>query len=176
MTSTLKSTSQLKKEIEIDNHNQKQSNIEVMNFNLQKKLEERNAYRIKNWSDDEIRNYYKFLLKLNVAHKKIIENLTQLIVTKAENVLKKNINTTSFKIWFDIQDNINNSQFKINTILYGFKNPKNNTLCRLRHLEAGITQTPITILNSDLNKYGYIIKDISDTSKSFQKIWEVTIM
>ena len=105
-----------------------------------------------------------------------LRNLTQLIVTKAENVLKKNINTPSFKIWFDIQDNINNSQFKINTILYGFKNPKNDTLCRLRHLEAGITQTPITILNSDLNKYGYIIKDISDTSKSFQKIWEVTIM
>ena len=170
---SIRSVDQIRNKIILANNNKKITNI---NFNLEKKLEDRLKFRELNWSETDRQNYDKFLIRLNIAHKKLTQNLVEYIVNKSERVLNKNINALSFKIWLGSDkefDKCNTSEFQINSLLYGFWNQYNNKICRLRHLEAGINCIPIVHINGELNHHGYKIVDITDTRKSFNKVWEV---
>ena len=167
----IKSVSEIKRDISNKNSIQTiENNKYIINkLNLRKNIREK-------WSLNEQNYYNKFLLKLNMADKKIKNVLIEYIVKRTENCLKKNLNTKSFKIWIKslvLPDFSKYYDFKILSILYGFWEPKSKNYSRIKHFEAGIFQTPLEYINIKLAQYGYKIEDISNTGLSFNTVWIV---
>ena len=137
-------------------------------FDIEKLLDLRLKIRNK-WKPEDRLKYDTFLLRLNVADQNFKKELVELIIAKTQRMLRKNINTTTFKLWMD-KIKMKNSEFKNTTLMYGFWDIKTKRFSRIKNFEAGIKETPLEYVNNQLNKLGYKIEDVSNTSLSFQKL------
>lgn len=157
----------------------KQNKSNKKNFNsrrdrLQKILASRKLKR-DGWDKEKRDNYIQFLTRLKAAHDNYITALSNKIGECAENILRKNIKTNTFKLWDPQNIKCDLKGFSEFTIYRGFWNGEKKKHDRLPHMESGIKATPIVQVSRTLRPMGYIVKDISDVNLSLHIVIEVTL-
>jgi hypothetical protein len=141
---------------------------------LQKILASRKLKR-EGWEQEKRDNYNQFLVRLKTAHDNYVTALSNKIGECAENILKKNVKTKTFKLWDPQNIKCDLKGFSEFTIYRGFWNAEKKKHDRLPHMEAGIKATPLVQVSRTLLPMGYIVRDISDVSLSLHIVIEVTL-
>lgn len=141
---------------------------------LQSILESRKKKR-ETWDEEKRQNYEKFLERLKEAHDNYVTALKNKIVECAGNVLEKNINAKSFKLWDPQNIECDLKDFSEFTIYRGFWNAEKKKHDRLPHMEAGISAVPLRQVTRELRSLGYNVQDVSDLSKSTHVVIQVSL-
>jgi len=136
-----------------------------------KSILEHRAENREKWDEEKRNNYNMFLANLLKYHNETVDALTTEIVNRARTALE---NGRSYFLFTDPQEYVK-GDFKPNALLYGFWNPERKLHNRLSHIEAGIHTTPFKQLQENLLPKGYVLQNISDTSKSFRTYWKVML-
>lgn len=142
---------------------------------LQSILESRKQKR-ETWDQEKKENYEKFLNQLKKAHDNYVSALKNKIVECAENILQKNINAKSFKLWDPQNIECDLKEFSEFTIYRGFWNAEKKKHDRLPHMEAGISAAPLRQVTRELRPLGYQVEDISDLGKSTHVVIQVNLV
>lgn len=142
---------------------------------LQSILESRKQKR-ETWDQEKKENYDKFLNRLKEAHDNYVSALKNKIVECAENILQKNINAKSFKLWDPQNIECDLKVFSEFTIYRGFWNAEKKKHDRLPHMEAGISAAPLRQVTRELRPLGYKVEDISDLGKSTHVVIQVNLV
>lgn len=115
----------------------------------------------------------QFLNNLNESHRNFVEFLTQVIIKKSRDFLKRNPHSVCLKIFNPQASYKDIHNFSSWTLMKGFWNYRTKQHNREMHEKAGIKFTPIQELNTILNSFGFIINDISNKKKSFNTVYEI---
>ena len=161
---------EIKKNVENKNNRVTKNNNKLHNI-----LESRKKNR-ENWPEEKKNNYLAFLDRLQKGNQNYIEAFKKKIEECAESVLKKNINTKSFKLWDPQNIECDLNGFSAYTIYRGFWNSEKKKHDRLPHMEAGIPTTPFKQVSNELLPLGYKLEDLSDTKKSTHIVIKVSFI
>lgn len=138
---------------------------------LNKVLDDRRHNRIK-WDEDKRNRYNDDLTNLKKAHDNIVFHIKDEIVNQAKtHISKKKFNLMNPQYI----DKIDTNKFDVDTVYKGFYNPKRKLFNRLMHYEAGIEKTAFEQIKEEMKEYGYILKDLSDISKSKNILIEIEL-
>jgi len=146
-------------------------------------LETRAAAREK-WEADRREKYEQFLVNLASDADKMLKAYVEYLVGRATVAAKRN--SPSFKVWhYETLDEITHclttkhdglkAGVKPSTFFTGFWDKERKRHSQVEFWEAGVDKLLLARLQEVFKAKGYQLKDVSDPSKSFNKVLEMTL-
>jgi hypothetical protein len=115
----------------------------------------------------------KFMADLKQSCNAYRDALINVVIKVSRNIIRKG--RKSFKIWDFRGIELEDCGCKMTTLQYGFWDKSHSRFSTIKHYYAGIKVMPFAQAQEFLKSEGYILKDISDSSKSLKTVFSVDL-